>query len=93
MSFDEVFRRGGREVDDQEGVEPGAGVTELVQGVSDEGAVGERDGARQPNGVVGREFPDGLVFADVRDTEIGDVRSEVLDDLMPAVDGTVISTV
>jgi hypothetical protein len=34
VSFDEVFWRGGREVDDQESVEPAAGFTELVQGVS-----------------------------------------------------------
>ena len=66
---------------------PAAGFTELVQGVSDDGAVGERDGACHADGVVGREFSDGLVFAGVRDAEIGDVLSEVLDDLMPAVDG------
>jgi hypothetical protein len=60
VSFDEVFRRGCREVDDQECVEPGAGFTELVQGMSDDGAVGERDGACQADGVVRREFPDGF---------------------------------
>ncbi len=59
VSFDEVFRRGCGEVDDQECVEPGAGFTELVQRVSDDGAVGERDGACQADGVAGREFPDG----------------------------------